>query len=304
MAISKDAIMQKTQYGIRVYAHILRKYYPNTSVLELSGKTCKATFNPFNEGKPTLKIQLVNNLAVHIDIEKAIEDGDFIHFANLHYNLRENELFEKLNTEMHLKIGENFNFYENNNLVQEVQETKKTHIPSFSYFRAPISNVNPLKEISLLKTYNLIKGNDLEKVTSTLRRIADKTEARKFKASNFDYVTFSGLFSKRNDNSLKRHSNLITIDLDHLENLNQTKEILLNDESLETELLFTSPSGDGLKWIVKIDLTTVTHQDYFKAISNYLSKTYNLMIDQSGKDISRACFLAHDPNAYLNSKYL
>jgi phosphoribosylformimino-5-aminoimidazole carboxamide ribonucleotide (ProFAR) isomerase len=41
-------------------------------------------------------------------------------------------------------------------------------------------------------------------------------EARKFKAFNFDYVTFSGAFSKRNDKHLKKHSGLLTIDFDHI----------------------------------------------------------------------------------------
>ncbi len=70
------------------------------------------------------------------------------------------------------------------------------------------------------------------------------------------------------------------------------------------QLLFTSPSGDGLKWIIPIDITTASHTDYFRAISNYVRQTYGIEADKSGKDISRACFLPHDSNAYLNPKYL
>ena len=70
---------------------------------------------------------------------------------------------------------------------------------------------------------------------------------------------------------------------------------LLSDEYFETEMLFTSPSGDGLKWIIPIDLEEVNHQEYFKAVANYIQSTYGLEVDQSGKDISRACFLPYDP---------
>lgn len=59
----------------------------------------------------------------------------------------------------------------------------------------------------------------------------------------------------------------------------------------------------GLKWIIPIDLSEVNHQEYFKAVANYIHSNYGLEVDQSGKDISRACFLPHDPNVYLNPKY-
>jgi hypothetical protein len=96
----------------------------------------------------------------------------------------------------------------------------------------------------------------------------------------------------------------LTIDLDELSNVEEIKQLLLNDEYFETELLFTSPSGDGLKWIVSIDLMKATHLEYFNGISNYLLTTYKLKVDASGKDVSRACFVPHDRNCYINPKYI
>ena len=78
---------------------------------------------------------------------------------------------------------------------------------------------------SLLFNY-LITNNTYESVTNYLRTITDPKEKRKYKAKHFDYVTFSGTFTKRNDEDLIKHSLLMTIDLDHLENLNQTREML------------------------------------------------------------------------------
>ena len=54
--INKLAILSKTHYGIGIYAHILSLYYPNQTVLSLSGRTCLPTKNPFNADKPTLNI--------------------------------------------------------------------------------------------------------------------------------------------------------------------------------------------------------------------------------------------------------
>ena len=54
----------------------------------------------------------------------------------------------------------------------------------------PVTNVVPTKEITLIEVYNLIQGTEFATCTSTLRNIQDVKEARKYKAFNFDYVTF------------------------------------------------------------------------------------------------------------------
>ncbi len=324
MEVNKEAILSKTHYGLNIYAYVLRQYYsgetePGDShtlngeirnsgqtVLSLSGRDCKPTKNPFNAGKPTLWVKVVDNCAVHTDGEKAIEDGNVFDFAALHFKLSGKELLDKLNEVLHLQIGEKNGFYNQDEVIfTELEpEIVKPKAPVFSYYKKPVTNVVPTKEITLIEVYNLIQGNEYASSTSTLRSIQDEKEARKYKAFNFDYVTFSGAFSKRNDKHLKKHSGLLTIDFDHLSNISEIKEELLKDNYFETELLFTSPSGDGLKWIIPMELTKVKHQDYFKAVANYIQHTYNLEVDGSGKDISRACFLPHDPNVFINPKYL
>ena len=170
----------------------------------------------------------------------------------------------------------------------------------FSFFRAPITNIKPHIHTTLRHIYNAIIGNHYKERTQKLRAITDTATARKFKASNFDYCTFSGTFTTRSDKALIKHSGLLCLDFDHLNNIETLFNQLLNDEYFDTQLLFRSPSGNGLKWIIPIDTTQTTHGDYFAAVSNYIKATYNIEVDKSGKDISRACFLSHDPQAYIN----
>jgi hypothetical protein len=207
---------------------------------------------------------------------------------------------------LYLRINQKRGFYNNDDKEKDFipEEPVKPKPPKFSYFRKPITNIKPDQEITLIDVYTLIKGNEFAACTSTLRNIKEVKEARKYKAYHFDYVTFSGTFSQRNDKHLRKHSGLLTIDFDHVSDLSQLKAQLLDDQYFETELLFVSPSGDGLKWIIPIELTKVKHQDYFKAVANYILHTYQLEVDQSGKDISRACFLPHDPEIFINPKYL
>lgn len=318
--IIKLAILSKTHYGIGIYAHILGLYYPGQTVLSLSGRTCSPAKNPFNADKPTLNIfiekeNILGNawdkeLARHLDSENAIPAGDAFDFAELHYKQSGTELLQTLNKEMNLHIGEKFDFYKNRISNTEIQNqsnhNNQTNHSSdivmrhFSFFKAPVRNTIPHKSICLLDAYNYIVGDYAKQRTEKLRSFDDVKRARTFKAANFDYCTFSGTFNRRNDKELIKHSNLLCLDFDHIKDLETLFKRLLNDEYFETQLLFRSPSGDGLKWIIPIDTSQTTHGSYFTSIANYIQQTYGVEVDKSGRDISRACFLPYDPQAYLN----
>ncbi len=305
--IKESDILSKTHYGLNIYAHILRQYYPDEIVIKLSGKQCLPAKNPFNANKQTLLLNNVDWVFVYSDAELPRFKGNPFDFSKLYYKLSGKELLEKINEELNLKIGEEPERYFNKDLdvAKEFNPVKtKIHIPKFSFFKAPVSNILPTKEITLPQAFKLIKSERYRNHTNQLRSITSKDEARKFKASQFDYATFSGTFSKRNDKALLNHSGLLTVDFDHIPNLQELKNQLLQDEYFETELLFVSPSGDGLKWIIPIDITVNTHQNFFKAIAAYIKEVYQQEVDKSGKDISRACFLPHDPNVFINPKYL
>lgn len=174
----------------------------------------------------------------------------------------------------------------------------------FSFFKKPISNKYPNKSLSLLEVYGLIKGDEYEVTTDFLRGLVGKKEITEYKQTNFNYVTFSGVFRTRGANELIRHSNLICIDFDHIEEIGWLWDKLLIDEYFKTMLMFRSPSGHGIKWIVEIDIGGGSHLDWFLGIEAYIQKVYGISIDKSGKDIGRACFLCHDKNAYINPKLL
>jgi hypothetical protein len=314
-ARSKEAILSKTQYGIGIYAHILRLYYPDETVLSLSGRTCSPTKNPFNADKSTLNIfiekeavlgnALDKEFARHSDSENAIPAGDAFDFAELHYKQSGDDLLQILNKEMNLRIGENWSFYKQNKSGKPAfnknpvnTENEKGFV--FSFFKAPIRNVFPHKTVSLAQVYKAITGEYYKQNTEKLRSISDVVQARKYKAANFDYCTFSGVFTSRNDKSLVTHSELMCIDFDHVQNLDTLRQALLADEYFDTQLLFVSPSGDGLKWIIEIDTRKAPHGEYFASVANYILQTYSVEVDKSGKDISRACFIPFDPNAFIN----
>lgn len=318
MTITKQAVLDKTHYGTGIYAHILRLYYPDETVMKLVGRDCGLCRNPFNSNKTTLHIwiektdtsnALSAEFAKHEDTQNAIPAGNAFDFAELHYKQNGDELLQTLKREMFLHISEKRDFYNRRTLVEPQRATahiqkEKTPQAMFSFFKAPISNTKPHKAVSLLDAYNYIVGDFAKQRTEKLRTFGDAKLARTFKAANFDYCTFSGTFSSRNDKALIQHSGLLCVDFDHLKSIETLFQRLLNDEYFDTQLLFRSPSGDGLKWIIPIDTSQTTHGNYFAAVANYIRQTYGVAADKSGRDISRACFLPHDAAAFINPNYL
>lgn len=172
--------------------------------------------------------------------------------------------------------------------------------PTFSAFRRPIQNLAPCAEWTLEDAWRYITGSEAEETTKHLRSLNSKDEQRRFKSTNFDYVTFSGTFKKRGKRQLIQYSGLICLDFDGITDVEDLFKHLLQDRCFRTRLLFRSPSGNGLKWVIQINSSDPEdHEEYFKSLLDYCTLTYGVTPDSQCGDIGRACFLPHDPKAYL-----
>lgn len=169
------------------------------------------------------------------------------------------------------------------------------------FYEHPVTNAVSHKEVSVADIFCLITSDRYRDITLKLRSIEDEKERKAFKATHFDFVTFSGLFSYRKDGCMTKHSGLMSLDIDHIgPRLQELKKALPNDPYFETELLFISPSGDGLKWIVWIDLNDCDHRTWFRAIQNYMRQAYDVEVDEKCINESRTCFLPFDATVYVN----
>lgn len=172
----------------------------------------------------------------------------------------------------------------------------------FSVYHAPINNTNttPFKTITLEDVHKVLISIKYKAITDELRQTTDKQQQNEIKASKLDYVTFSGIFSKRATTGLLQHSNLFCIDLDNLNNVEETKSRII--ELLPPSLMFVSPTGNGIKLVYKVNIAEAEHIEYFKAFEQFFQSQMNLNIDNKCKDIPRACFLCYDKEAYLNKE--
>lgn len=116
--------------------------------------------------------------------------------------------------------------------------------------------------------------------------------------SKLPSILFSGHFSYRNSKSLIQHSGFICLDFDKFPD---SETLLAWKDTLEAEeytyCVFLSPSGNGLKCIVKIPPIAENHRGYFDALKEYYNNPY---FDVQCSDICRICYESYDPYLTIN----
>ena len=166
MQINRDSILKKTHYGLNIYAYVLRMFYPDKTVLSLSGRECKLTQNPFNNDKQTLSINIHDNLANHFDTEIEYFKGTVFDFANLYFKTdNEEDLLIAIHDALHLNL-----------IPKEVEEDElawlcdpdDTWYANCSFYKAPVRNVFPLNVLKLHEIHSLITSNTYKSVTERL----------------------------------------------------------------------------------------------------------------------------------------
>jgi len=157
-------------------------------------------------------------------------------------------------------------------------------------------------ELKAVDVYSVLKDIEQEKIKhliAKVRLITDQTERNEVKRNILPLVTFAGTFTTRANSALKKSSGLAILDFDHVPDLKKLIEEINNDEF--TFSSFISPSGDGLKVLVKIP--PVPNDEVYKEYYLELQKHYNKYFetDLGTKDISRACYLSIDKDIFINS---
>ena len=143
-----------------------------------------------------------------------------------------------------------------------------------------------------------IKEGASKAIVKKIRLEKNKSERNEIKKS-LPAICFSGEFTKRNDNSLNLHSCLICLDFDGYK---KQKDLLSDKESLTKSKyvysVFISPSGNGLKVLVKIPEDADNHVNYFNSLEKHFNSPY---FDKTCKNLSRVCYESYDPLIFVNT---
>ena len=114
----------------------------------------------------------------------------------------------------------------------------------------------------------------IEKINK-IRTSTDKDEVSNIKNSLIA-IMFNGTFADRSDNGLIEHSGMCILDFDKypsIEIMNEEREKLIKDKY--TLMVFTSPSGNGLKALIRIPkCNKLEPKRRFTAYSKYINSDY------------------------------
>ena len=176
--------------------------------------------------------------------------------------------------------------------------TSEYYNPEITLFKTLFNSSDTPYYVEVHKLVQRIRdGNENTKaIVQKIRKGAkDKDELKK----KLPAIMFNGIFKIRNDKGMDEHSGLCIHDFDKFENIETLQKWRIKIQlDPYTYLCFLSPSGNGLKVVVKIPKSNKSeHYRRFHAYKKYIDCNY---FDPANSNLSRVCFDSYDPNIYVN----
>ncbi len=153
------------------------------------------------------------------------------------------------------------------------------------------------KAFDALKVLESIRSSqNLKQQVEALRAEQDKDKARKLKMK-LPVILWSGEYTRRDESGIREYSGIAVFDFDKVEDVQGLKAELCADP--HTLAAFISPSGNGLKVLMKFSDDLQQYRAHYAAALDYLQQ---YSPDKATSDPCRACFASFDPDLYLNTE--
>jgi hypothetical protein len=161
----------------------------------------------------------------------------------------------------------------------------------------------PVEKKSLIIIANDIASDKYKPQVDRVRSLltnGKSEEAQEVKKQILAFTPSAVFTEKRLMQFVEMYSGFIHLDFDKLtpEQLEAARKIIA--EIPYTFLCFISPSGNGLKVFVEVTTGIEHHEIAYQQVQQYYEKTTGLKADPACKDITRLCFMSHDPQLIKN----
>lgn len=133
-----------------------------------------------------------------------------------------------------------------------------------------------------------------------IRNAANKKQRDELKKHLF-VITWQGVFSRKNNNGCESLSSLVCIDIDHRaeQDLDCIKQTISGWPFVLS--FFMSPSGDGLKVIIRTDNYSIpNYGNCYRQVEQLFTDAFGIKPDSRCEDLSHPCYISHDPDIYYN----
>ena len=157
------------------------------------------------------------------------------------------------------------------------------------------------RKVEILKVLKEIKTERWKKEITEIRNHINNGDSKKadYIKKTLPAFTVSATFKEnRKKKNIESYSNLLHLDYDYVDNVIELKAKVVSIPF--TYAAFISPSGKGLKVLVKSNNNLSTHTFSFNRLKEHYDGIVGVTSDNSIKDILRLCFISYDPDLYIN----
>ena len=173
-------------------------------------------------------------------------------------------------------------------------------MPEFTIFKDFIYPTEQVKlEVMLERIQKCVYKREVEALRALL--VQGNQAGYDLSKKKLPCFTPSGMFlGGRTMQFLVKYTGYVVLDMDKLpaDILQSIRAIILL--CTYTLACFVSPSGNGLKVLVRVNTGAEDHLNAYLSLQRYYSLLTGVKIDPSGKDITRLCFVSADPDLYYN----
>lgn len=159
-----------------------------------------------------------------------------------------------------------------------------------------LRNTKPEKVSDLISILNEIQQGTYKEKVELIRQ--QENPSKSPLKEKLPVFTPTGIFNYRSMAGLESYNGLICLDVDGVENPEELKEKCKNLHWVYAA--FVTPSGQGLKVMVKTNATKETYKQIELQVAETFNEVTGCSRDNHCKDIARIQFVSYDPNIYIN----
>lgn len=144
------------------------------------------------------------------------------------------------------------------------------------------------------------KSGSIADKIARLRNEPDESKRKQIKTT-LPVILWQGVFSMRKKGGLQRLSSVMCIDIDHLSPEEQMRLKYELSCAQWVMAIFNSPSGDGLKILVKTNVyEPKIYENCYRQLRVLIENDYSCQTDDKCENYGQGCFASYDPDIRVN----
>jgi hypothetical protein len=161
-----------------------------------------------------------------------------------------------------------------------------------------LRNTKPEFTVSLSEVLQEIASDKYREQIQRIR--SEENPSKSALKDRLPVFTPTGQFNYRSLAGLEIYNGIVCLDIDGVEDPSSLKDQCKSIDWIYSA--FITPSGKGLKVIVKTNFTKDNYRTNELKVAEEFQKLTGFLRDNHCKDIARIQFVSHDPEIYINDK--